>query len=410
MKLYKEVDVLIIGAGPSGTVAATYLNNNGFNVLVVEKQKFPRFVIGESLLPRTLDHLEEVGLLEAVKKQGFQEKLGATFLANGKKCEFLFSEQFTKGFEYTWQVPRDKFDKILTDAAQEKGVEILFEHGVEFVDFQDGFQLTKISGEDKLINVKSKFVIDASGYGRVLPKQLNLGMNSSLKARSSVYTHLKNHFKKTEQQQNNVFIDTVNNDTKAWMWMIPFSNGKTSVGLVGDEEWVQTFTDNPKEKFLEVLAENNSINEVFEKIEFEFEPIIINGYSVGVKQMFGDGFVLVGNSTEFLDPVFSSGVMLATESGLLAAKLVARQLDGETIDWKNEYEAVIVSAVEVFRSYVNAWYDGTLHTIFFTNEIRQDVKNQICSVLAGYVLDKKNPFVKKHTRVLGNLAKVIKMG
>ena len=410
MKLYKEVDVLIIGAGPSGTVAAAYLKNNDFSVLVVEKQKFPRFVIGESLLPRTLDHLEEVGLLDAVKKVGFQEKVGATFFSEGKKCEFLFAEQFTNGYEYTWQVPRDQFDKVLADSVQEKGVKILFEHAVLNVDFQEKFQLTTITNKDELSIVKSKFIIDASGYGRVLPRQLNLNKPSILKARSAVFTHLKNHFKEDLQQQNNVFIDTLDTFSKAWMWMIPFNNGKTSIGFVGDEEWIKTFEENPKLKFSEVLAKNNNFQETFEKIEFEFEPKIVNAYSVGVNKVYGDGYVLVGNSTEFLDPIFSSGVMLATESGLLGAKLVAKQLKGEVVDWESDYAEIIASAIDVFRTYVDSWYDGTLHTIFFTNEIRQDIKNQICSVLAGYVLDKKNPFVKKHKRVLKNLAKVVEMG
>lgn len=409
MMLNKNVDVLIVGAGPSGTVASAYLKNNGFNVLIVEKQKFPRFVIGESLLPRTMDHLEEVGFLEAVNNAGFQEKLGATFFEKGKKCEFIFSEQFTQGYESTWQVPRDKFDKVLSDAAEKKGIKILFEHEVLNVNFKKGFQETTISNSLETFTVKSKFVIDASGYGRVLPKQLNLNKPSSLKTRSAVFTHLKNNYKELGQKQNNIFIDTVDEETKAWMWIIPFKDNRTSVGLVGDEAWVNSFRENPSQKFNEVISKNNIFNDVFEKIEFEFEPVILGGYSVGVKQVFGEGYVLVGNSTEFLDPVFSSGVMLATESGLLAAKLAAKQLNGEKVNWETEYAEVIASAVAVFRTYVDAWYDGTLHTIFFTKEMRQEIKDQICSVLAGYVLDKKNPFVKKHQRVLKNLAKVIKM-
>lgn len=409
MNVFKEVDVLIIGAGPSGTIASAYLKNNGFNVLIVEKQKFPRFVIGESLLPRTMDHLEEVGFLEAVKNAGFQEKLGATFFDKGKKCEFLFAEQFTKGYEYTFQVPRDEFDKVLSDAAQKKGIEILFEHTVENVDFQDGFQNTTISKYNEKFIVKSKFIIDASGYGRVLPKQLDLNVPSSLKARSAFFTQLKNNFKGITQKQNNIFIDTLDDDTKAWMWIIPFSNNRTSVGFVGDDKWIKSFQENPKNKFSEALGKNVIFNDIFQEIEFEFEPTVIRGYSVGVKQVFGDGYVMVGNSTEFLDPVFSSGVMLATETGLLAAKLAVKELKGTTVDWQTEYADIVAGGVDVFRSYVDAWYDGTLHTIFFTNEIRQDMKDQICSVLAGYVFDQKNPFVKKHRRALKNLAKVIKM-
>ncbi len=408
MKPKKNVDVLIIGAGPSGTVAATHLKNNGLEVLVVEKQKFPRFVIGESLLPRTMDHLEEVGLLDAVKNAGFQDKLGATFFGHGKKCEFLFAEQFTKGYGYTYQVPRDKFDKVLTDAAQEKGVEILFEHSVEKVDFNDGYQETLISNAKEKFVVKSKFVIDASGYGRVLPRQLDLNEPSTLRTRSSVFAQIKNNYKGITQKQNNIFIDTLDDDN-AWMWIIPFNDGRTSVGFVGKDEWIKTFEDHPKKKFLEVTEKNEIFQNIFSKVEFEFTPKVLRGYSVGVKQLFGKAYVLVGNSTEFLDPVFSSGVMLATETGLLAAKLVVKELEGKDIDWQKEYADVVAHGVAVFRSYVDAWYDGTLHTIFFTKEIRQDMKNQICSVLAGYVFDMDNPFVKKHDRALKNLAKVILM-
>lgn len=409
MNKNRNVDVLIIGAGPSGTVASAYLKNNGFDVLVIEKQVFPRFVIGESLLPRTMDHLEEVGFLGAVKEAGFQEKLGATFFNKGKKCEFLFAEQFTKGYEYTYQVPRDKFDKVLSDEAQKKGIEILFEHTVEKVDFQKGFQETTISNKEGNFSVKSKFVIDASGYGRVLPRQLDLNEPSTLKARSSIFTHIKNNYKGITQKQNNIFIDTLD-DENSWMWIIPFNDGKTSVGFVGKDEWIKTFEENPKKKFLEIAKNNQIFNDIFKEVEFQYTPKVLRGYSVGVKQLFGDGYILSGNSTEFLDPVFSSGVMLATETGLLASKLVAKHLKGESVDFQLEYADVVAHGVAVFRSYVDAWYDGTLHTIFFTKEIREDMKNQICSVLAGYVWDMKNPFVKKHNRALKSLAKVIEMG
>ena len=133
------------------------------------------------------------------------------------------------------------------------------------------------------------------------------------------------------------------------------------------------------------------------------------GYSIGVKQVYGNGFVLCGNSTEFLDPIFSSGVTLATFSGLQAAKLTHQQLQGKPVDWEKEYAEVLTHGVEVFRSYVNAWYNGDLQTIFFNNDINPDIKKQICSVLAGYVWDYTNPFVKKHKTIISSLVKVIKI-
>ena len=120
------VDVLVIGAGPAGAVASAYLNKNHFKVLVIEKEQFPRFVIGESLLPQCMAHLEEVGFLENVKKHGFQLKTGAAFYKHDERIEFLFEDQFTKGWSWTWQVKRAEFDNILINTAQEQGVEVKF--------------------------------------------------------------------------------------------------------------------------------------------------------------------------------------------------------------------------------------------------------------------------------------------
>src|SRR6187549_3650996 len=123
----ENVDVLVIGAGPAGTIAASIVKQAGFNIKIVEKQKFPRFVIGESLLPRCMEALEEAGFLEAVKAKGFQQKFGAKFVRDGKICDFNFDSQYTTGWNWTWQVPRAEFDKTLADTAESMGIPIDYE-------------------------------------------------------------------------------------------------------------------------------------------------------------------------------------------------------------------------------------------------------------------------------------------
>ena len=188
------------------------------------------------------------------------------------------------------------------------------------------------------------------------------------------------------------------------VYLFVINNGldkKPSVGFsiaLGDAEKFKTF-----------IANFEDLKERFKEVSLIFEPRTIFGYSIGVKQMYGDGYVLCGNSTEFLDPVFSSGVTLATFSGLQAAKLAHQQISGNPVDWKNDYEEVVKKGVDVFRSYVKAWYNGDLQTIFFAQEIQPQLKNQICSVLAGYVWDETNPFIKKHNTVISTLAKVVRM-
>src|SRR5688572_23919872 len=167
----EKVDVLVIGAGPAGTVAASIVNQKGYKVKMVEKLKFPRFVIGESLLPRCMEALESAGFLDALKKKGFQEKFGAKFVKDGRICDFNFSEKFTDGWTWTWQVPRAEFDQVLADEVQRMGVPIEFETGVTDIQFNDEGSITTV--EDATGNkkqIEAKFIIDGSGYGRVIPK------------------------------------------------------------------------------------------------------------------------------------------------------------------------------------------------------------------------------------------------
>ena len=404
----ESYDIVVIGAGPSGAVAAAYLNKMNHKVLVLEKEIFPRFVIGESLLPHCMDHLEETDLLEAVKKIGFQKKTGASFYKGDTKCDFLFSEQYTNGWEWTWQVKRAEFDQALVNEIQNKGVDVRFNSTVKNVEFNTDFQIVEYeNSENETRHIKAKFIIDASGYGRVLPKMLNLNVPSNFPSRGSIFTHLidKN---RTEKAGNNIFVHSFDNN-ESWLWAIPFSDGHTSVGVVGSEKRIAEFSLNNGEKFKTFIEDFEDLNGRFKGVPLLFEPRSIMGYSVGVKQMYGKGYVLCGNSTEFLDPIFSSGVTLATFSGLQSAKLVHQELSGVQVNWEKDYQEVMRKGVDVFRSYVEAWYNGDLQTILFAAEIKPQFKGQICSVLAGYVWDQTNPFIKKHKTVISTLAKVIKI-
>ena len=134
------------------------------------------------------------------------------------------------------------------------------------------------------------------------------------------------------------------------------------------------------------------------------EPKTLQGWSSTTDAFFGKGFVLTGNVTEFLDPVFSSGVTLASVSAQMAANLVIRHLNGEEVNWKDEYMAPMAKGVDVFRTYVNGWYDGSLFNIFFAPEPDLEIRGQICSVLAGYVWDESNPFVARHEKNVRTLS------
>ncbi|MDO5971724.1 NAD(P)/FAD-dependent oxidoreductase [Flavivirga aquimarina] len=405
-----NVDVLIIGAGPSGCVAASYLQNNGLKIKVVEKSNFPRFVIGESLLPRCMDHFEEVGLLECLKAQGFERKDGARFLKGDVVCNFDFSDKHTKGWDWTWQVPRADFDDVLSKELIKKGVDIAFEHEVTDVVFdENGVSKTTIKNKQGDIStINAKFIVDSSGYGRVLPRLLNLDVPSALPKHSSIFTHVKDIKRPEGREGTLITFDVI--DTNTWLWVIPFSNGVTSIGYVSDTEYMESFEGNNTEKLTEMLKLSDYYYDRFKDLDFLFEPINIKNYSKSVKQLYGKGYALTGNSAEFLDPVFSSGVTFATESALLAAKLITRELNNDVVDWEEDYANYIKKGVNVFATYVKEWYTGNLQTLFFHRPENPEIKTQICSVLAGYVWDETNPFVKKHHKIIQNLAHIIKLG
>lgn len=405
----KEVDVLVIGAGPAGTVAASIIHKAGYHVHMVEKEKFPRFVIGESLLPRCMEALEEAGLLDAIKEKGFQEKFGAKFVRGKDFCDFNFEDKFSEGYNWTWQVPRGEFDKTLAEAVQKKGVQIDFETAVTAIQFDGSNSTTTVVDKNgNETHIKAKFIVDSSGYGRVIPRLFNLDKPSNLPPRKSMFAHIKDPNRLNYIEPNRILA--IVHQPRTWIWVIPFSTGISSLGFVGDPEFFDVHKDKSPTELLRFLINSEPhLKERFGNEEFVFEPKTLEGWSVTTEQFFGDGFVLTGNVTEFLDPMFSSGVTLATASSQRAAHLVIKQLSGEKVDWNEEFVKPTMQGVDVFRTYVMSWYDGTLHDIFFSKEINPDFKKQICSVLAGYVWDTDNPFVKKHDRAVKSLAEVIRI-
>ncbi|RRQ49696.1 NAD(P)/FAD-dependent oxidoreductase [Maribacter algicola] len=401
----EKTDVLVIGAGPSGSVAAAYLFNEGISVKVVEKNKFPRFVIGESLIPRCMDHFEAVGLLDCLKEKNFEIKTGARFLQGAKVCEFDFSKKHTKGWDWTWQVPRAEFDKTLTDELLKRGVDIEFEKEVLAVDFKENHSVTTITDQEgNSSEIEAKFIIDSSGFGRVLPRLLDLEKPSEIPKHSSIFTHVKDIRRPSGWEGHRITFDIVSQET--WLWVIPFSNGYTSIGYVGPTEYLESFEGTMENRLRNLMKLSDHYHDRFEALPYVFEPKMIKNIAKSVKQLYGKGFVLTGNSAEFLDPVFSSGVTFATESAHVSAKLIAKELRGEEVDWETEYSQYMLEGVEVFSTYVKEWYTGNLQKIFFTDSENPLIKEQICSVLAGYVWDKTNPFVKNHHRLVRTVAHI----
>ena len=408
--LKEFIDVLIIGAGPSGCVSASYLHNNGIKVKIVEKTKFPRLVVGESLIPRVMDHFAEAGLFESLDAMNFEKKLGARFIRGEEICLFDFSNKYGQGWDWTWQVPRADFDNTMALEVIRKGIDLEFESEVISVSFEGKKSITVVKDVDgNLKEIHANFIIDSSGYGRVLPRLLDLDTPSKLDPHSSIFTHVKDINRPAGEEGTLISFDIL--ETQVWLWVIPFSNGNTSVGVVGPTDFVNSLSENKDNR--EALNNAIKLSDYYVKrfggVDFLFEPVKLENYSRSVKQMYGDGFALTGNSSEFLDPVFSSGVAFATESGMLAAKLYLKESQGIKVNWEEEFTGYMKRGIAVFTTYVKEWYTGNLQTLFFHQPENPDVKQKICAVLAGYVWDETNPFVKKHDNVIKNMAHLLNL-
>ena len=203
-----KTDVLVIGAGPAGSISAAMIHKAGLNVTVVERERFPRFVIGESLLPRCMEVLEDAGLLDAVKAKNFQQKFGAKFLKGEAVSDFNFTEQFTKGWNWTWQVPRAEFDQTLATEVERMGVPVHFETtvtGIEF--FEDESSITTIQKKDGTEDrIQARFIVDASGYGRVIPRLFNLDKPSNLDPRKAVFAHVEDKNRMGFDEPNRIIV------------------------------------------------------------------------------------------------------------------------------------------------------------------------------------------------------------
>ncbi len=388
------VDVAIIGSGPAGSVAGALLARRGRKVLCLEREVFPRFVIGESLLPRCNHLLAEAGLLEAVEARGYQVKPGAIFWRDGQPVRFAFAAGRPGTRPAAYQVPRGDFDQTLATRAAELGVDVRFQHqvtGVRFDDVAARLEATAlVSGE--ALEVEAKFVLDCSGYGRVLPRLLGVDRPPTLGPRVAVFTHVEGDQRPTGPEAGDIWVCVHPNGS--WIWIIPFSNGRTSVGVVGSPELIEASGATDERRLYWHLETDPTASKRLAGVRRVMEMKRLAGYSTAVEKLTGDRWALTGNAGTFLDPVFSSGVTLALESSSRAAVLVDRQLAGEEVDWGREYTAVVDRATAVFAAFVRGWYSGELLDVFFARNPPEGVKASITSVLAGYVLDTGNSLVR----------------
>jgi flavin-dependent dehydrogenase len=405
----EQVDVAVIGAGPAGAIAAALLARGRRSVLVLERQHFPRFSIGESLLPQSMAYLEEAGMLQAVIEAGFQHKNGALFVRGDEFSSFDFRDKHSEGWGTTYQVERALFDQLLIRRAAEQGAQVRFGHTVRAMRSCDAPMLEVADEDGRAYRVSARFVLDASGFGRVLPRLLGLETPTRMPTRAALFSHVRDALPAGSTDRDKICIAVHPERRDVWYWMIPLAGGRTSIGCVAEAAFLDVPEDEREAKLRELMRAEPTIGRLIGDAPFLMPVRHIGGYAANVERLHGDGYALLGNAGEFLDPVFSSGVTIALRSAHLAAHTLLRQLDGERVDWMADYDVPLRKGIDTFRAFVERWYTGDLQDIVFYANQTPTIRRMISAVLAGYAWDETNPYVADPVRRLAALHEVCTM-
>jgi flavin-dependent dehydrogenase len=383
-------DVAIIGGGPAGSVAAALLARAGRRVIVLERDKFPRFHIGESLLPFSMRAFTRLGLHEKFARAGFMEKFGGEMYGacGDDGVKFYFEDGFRSQTDRSYQVTRADFDKVLLDHAAESGAEIREETGVDNVDFfEDGATLAiSRKGNSGAEQIRARYVIDASGRNSILSAKFKLKKNYEHLQKVSVFAHYDGM---TRAEGRDGTLTRMVRAIDRWFWVIPLSATRTSVGVVLDGAVYKKSGLTAEEFLQQAIEEQPVLMQTMRHAERVTPVRTAADFSYRSTQLFGDRWLLAGDAAGFIDPVFSSGVFLAVLAGEQAADALHDVLDHPRKRRKlfARYERTVNKAMDVYLRFVDAWYSKEFIEVFLHPQDLFQIPPAVNAVLGGNVGD-----------------------
>lgn len=378
-------DVLIIGGGPGGSSAACYLRQSGLKVLLLEREHFPRFHIGESLLPYNRRIFEEIGVWPALEAAGFPKKYGAQFhLGNGSKCtKFVFREgRFTKEPEAI-QVERAVFDNILLRHAEKQGAEVREGWTVKHVEQgTDVAEVKAVSDDGEIETYQTRFVIDASGRGNMTGNQDGIREIHPRLKKLAVFGHFKGVKRDEGEKAGDTVIVRLENK---WFWLIPVSAEKTSVGCVMDNSEYSELKLSPAEVFQKFVEASAPMRERMAEAESCSKIQTTGDFSYKNKTLYGPRLLRVGDAAGFMDPIFSAGVYLAMYSGKFAAQAIAKtiKMQDDPLPRFQAYEKRVQDSMKFYWTMVENFYTTPFMEVFLEPRKRFDLPAAVNAVLAG---------------------------
>jgi flavin-dependent dehydrogenase len=379
-------EVVVIGGGPAGSTVSTLIAQRGHRVSLFERERFPRFHIGESLIPETYWVLERLDMLPKMQKSRFVKKYSVQFVNSAGKLSapFYFWDNKPHQCSQTWQVVRSEFDKMMLDNAREHGVEV-----------HEGVRVTEVLMEDGRASgvtiqrdggaredVRARVVVDASGQNGLLMNRLNLRVWDPILNKGAIWTYWKGAYRDSGRDEGaTIVIQTA--DKKGWFWYIPLHDDIVSVGVVAPFDYLFKGRGERDRTYKEEVERCPSVKERVSKATQVAGFFATKDYSYRSKQVAGDGWVLVGDAFGFLDPLYSSGVLLALKSGQMAADAVVEGLENDDVSAKQlgKWGPSFNEGIDRMRRLVCEYYDG----FSFGNFVRRfpELRGTVTDLLIG---------------------------
>jgi geranylgeranyl reductase family protein len=400
-------DCIVVGGGPAGCTAAALVAEGGHSTLLLEREKVPRFHVGESLMPETYWTLERLGVLEDMKRSPFVKKVSVQFINDtGRESQpFFFKQHDPRECSQTWQVERAQFDKLLFDNAAAKGADCFDQTRVREVLFDGdkavGVRLEAQDGSQR--EVASRVVVDATGQQSFLASRLGLRVDNEKLKKAAIWGYYRGA-KRDPGEHGGATIIMHTEGKQSWFWYIPLANDITSIGVVADNDYLLKGRGKAASVFEDELVKCPGLTSRLMDAELISKFRVAKEFSYTTRKQAGDGWVLVGDAFGFIDPIYSSGVYFALRSGELAADAIVEGLAGgdTSAAQLSKWTADFTAGTKWIKKLVDAYYTNEFSFGAFMRDYPEHAGNltdlligRIFHDSAGRIFDDMDPMLDK---------------